>query len=312
MKKFYLAIIFSFNSVLVFAQAQTQSEFYTQLSIQADSLFKKKDFVRSSRIFTWAFRVNNWRGTISDRYKAACSWSMCKNSDSAFYHLIRIVEKGNYSDLEQLTNEPLLTPIHLDARWPMLLETVTENQLRAEANYDKPLKAMLDSIYDMDQSFKNKIATIRENYGYNSAVERDLTKIANSRDLESIRKVTKLIETYGWLGPNIVGKKGSEAIFNTMIKAHPNLIRKCMPDILKAVKVNIASPAQLAMFEDKLAVDMGQRQKYGSQVNYDEHGEWKVAPIEDEKNVDKRRAQVGLPALTEYLKTYGIQYQSYK
>src|SRR2546428_4005297 len=213
MKKIYFVIIFSFSSVIVVAQAQTQAELYTQLTVQADSLFKIKDFARSSRAFTWAFRVNGWRGSITDRYKAACSWSMNKNADSAFYQLIKIAEVGYFSDLEQLTAEPWLTPIHLDARWPMLLETVKLNKTRLEANYDKPLKALLDSIYNIDQSFKNKIAAIRENYGYNSTVEKDLTKIARSRDLESIRKVSQILETYGWLGPHVVGKKGSEAIF---------------------------------------------------------------------------------------------------
>jgi hypothetical protein len=49
---------------------------------------------------------------------------------------------------------------------------------------------------------------------------------------------------------------------------------------------------------------------YGTQVRSgaDTNDRWVPQPIEDEANVDARRATVGLPPLAEYLKTFGVDY----
>jgi hypothetical protein len=58
-----------------------------------------------------------------------------------------------------------------------------------------------------------------------------------------------------------------------------------------------------ALLLDRVRVGEGKPQVYGTQAKRFE--EWKgqeptLEPIEDEANVDKRRAQVGLPPLSEY------------
>ncbi len=52
------------------------------------------------------------------------------------------------------------------------------------------------------------------------------------------------------------------------------------------------------------------KQIYGSQIHRDQKtGKYFVAPIEDEQNVNKRRAAVGLEPLEEYAKQWNIDYK---
>ena len=53
----------------------------------------------------------------------------------------------------------------------------------------------------------------------------------------------------------------------------------------------------------------GKNQIYGSQVVNSKTGELVFYPIEDEKNVNIRRAKVGLQPIEEYAKYFGIEYK---
>jgi hypothetical protein len=45
-------------------------------------------------------------------------------------------------------------------------------------------------------------------------------------------------------------------------------------------------------------------QRYGTQGQCVGAGQWEPLPIEDEKNVDKRRKEVGLPTMAEYKQNF--------
>jgi len=75
----------------------------------------------------------------------------------------------------------------------------------------------------------------------------------------------------------------------------------------EAAKIGNANGSALALLEDRVALGEGKRQIYGSQIGYD--GQTKinyVLPQDDPDNVDKRRAEVGLGSLSEYVKRWEI------
>lgn len=75
----------------------------------------------------------------------------------------------------------------------------------------------------------------------------------------------------------------------------------------EAVANGKAKAEHLALLEDRVALEHGYRQIYGSQV-YNDPGTRKsyLAPLEDPDNVDTRRAKIGLQPLSEYLKSFDI------
>ena len=77
--------------------------------------------------------------------------------------------------------------------------------------------------------------------------------------------------------------------------------------IREAVKIGNANRSALALLEDRVALREGKRQIYGSQIGYDNAtNKSYVHPLDDPDNVDKRRAEVGLELLADYVKSWDI------
>lgn len=77
----------------------------------------------------------------------------------------------------------------------------------------------------------------------------------------------------------------------------------------EAVKNGKAQGSNLALLEDRVALGMGKKQIYGSQIGRDETTNlYYVSPLEDPDNVDKRRAEVGLGPLADYVSKWNIKW----
>lgn len=89
-------------------------------------------------------------------------------------------------------------------------------------------------------------------------------------------------------------------------------LNACIDDFCmmrEAVKNGKAQGSSLALLEDRVAIGQGRRQIYGSQIGRDpETNQYYVLPLEDPNNVDKRRAEVGLSTLAEYVMNWDIKW----
>jgi len=66
---------------------------------------------------------------------------------------------------------------------------------------------------------------------------------------------------------------------------------------------------KLALLEDRVLVREGNAQIYGTQLKRNqETGALELEPITDEANVDKRRAEMGMESLADYLKRFDLEY----
>ncbi|PZP40871.1 MAG: hypothetical protein DI598_18930 [Pseudopedobacter saltans] len=109
------------------------------------------------------------------------------------------------------------------------------------------------------------------------------------------------MDTKGWLGADKIGKKGNQTLFLVIQHSDKATQEKYLPMMREAVKEGKAQPDNLALLEDRVALKQGKPQIYGSQVGSDSTGKYFVFPLLDPENVDKRRAEVGLPPLSDYL-----------
>ena len=134
MKTTTIFLIFVISSSLLFGQSVSQN--YSDLVRKADSLYRAKDFQNSAFIYSNAFKANDWKGALNDRYNAACSWALANNADSAFSNLNYITNSLNYSNYEHIKSDPDLKLLHIDNRWKQLLAAVKANRDEAYANID--------------------------------------------------------------------------------------------------------------------------------------------------------------------------------
>ena len=161
---------------------------------------------------------------------------------------------------------------------------------------------MLDTIYTEDQQYRMQIDSVEKKYGWNSKEMQAHWKKINDKDSANLIKIKQLLDNYGWLGTDVVGVEGNSTIFLVVQHADLKTQEKYLPMMRTAVKNGKAKGSDLALLEDRVALREGKRQIYGSQIGRDpETQKYYVQPLEDPDNVDKRRAEVGLQPLSEYV-----------
>jgi hypothetical protein len=282
-------------------------EYYDHVKI-ADSLYNAKAYRMSADQYSEAFKANQWKGFTNDRYNAACSWALAGVPDSAFFQLDRIAHK-NFNNYAHITADQDLVSLYKDERWPSLLELIKLNKEKAEVNFNKPLVAKLDTIYVDDQQYRQQIDEFTKKYSWDSKEMQDLWRTILEKDSINLIKVKAILDQYGWLGSGVIGEQGNSTLFLVIQHADLATQEKYLPMMREAVKNGKAQASSLALLEDRVALRHGQKQIYGSQIRQDpETKEYYVMPLEDPDHVDKRRAEVGLPPLAEYVSHWHIKW----
>jgi hypothetical protein len=110
-----------------------------------------------------------------------------------------------------------------------------------------------------------------------------------------------IIDQHGWPGKSLVGEAGARAAW--LILQHaiglPAFQRRCLPLLQQAVSQNEADPIQVAHLEDRICFFERRPQRYGTQFDWDEHGQLSPWTLADPERVDEHRRAVGLGPLAE-------------
>lgn len=302
MKRCILTVLFLGTLKVALAQ-------YDAFVLKADSFYVKKDYLSSAQAYSEAFKSNKWRGRLDHRFNAAKAWAMAGKLDSAFTNLEKVAFTGYYDNYDLLLSEPDLRPLHGNKRWNVLLNKIRANKENAEKNLNKPLANQLERIYEEDQKYRQKIQGVISKYGLEASETQKLLDTMAMKDSVNLKEVSAILNKYGWLGPDAIGNKGSSALFLVVQHSNLNTQVKYLPLMREAVKNKKAQPYDLALLEDRVALQQGKRQIYGSQIGYDpKTGKNYVLPLEDPESVDKRRANMGLGSMADYLKPWNIKW----
>lgn len=280
---------------------------YAELKTEAWHLYQDQKFLASAKKYSEAFTVLGNKGSTNDRYNAACSWALASEIDSSFVQLFRIAKKGDYRNYDHITTDEDLNALHSDKRWNEVLNLIKTNKEKAEANLDKNLVAILDTIFHEDQGLRLQISEVEEKYGRDSDEMEAHWNSIEEKDSINLIKIQKILDERGWLGQDIIGEQGNMTLFLVIQHSPIEIQEKYLPMMRKAVKKNNARPSSLALLEDRVALRTGKRQIYGSQIGRNkETGEYYVLPIENPEKVDERRAEVGLGSIQEYISRWNL------
>lgn len=307
-----LVIIGIFQTTDSFAQVSIDYSLHIDTEKQ---LFQKKEYIKSAESYSKAFRSNHNLGYVNDRYDAARCWALGGKIDSAFYQLERSL-KGHYNGYSEISTDTAFANLRTDSRWKKILEAVKANRQQEEEylnikfkNLNKSLVAILDTISQDDQLPRLQLAGIEKKYGWSSTQMRiNLAKMAKN-DSINVHKITAILDKYGWLSKEVVGERGSDAIF--LVIQHSDLPTqlKYLPLLRSAVKQDPSLASKLALLVDRVSLRQGKKQIYGSQLmRNNSTGKYYVQPLDDPENVDKRRAEVGLSPIKEYVSQWGIKW----
>jgi hypothetical protein len=122
-------------------------------------------------------------------------------------------------------------------------------------------------------------------------------------DADNALRMAEILEEHGWPGWSLVGEDGAFAAWLLIQHADFNLDlqKRGLAMMRAAVEADDADPSDLAYLIDRVLVAEGKPQIYGTQLSIDEDGAITPrTPIEDEANVDARRAEMDLGTLQAY------------
>lgn len=282
---------------------------YKKFIHEADEFYNTKEYAKSASKYEEAFNSIDGKAYTNDRYNAACSYALAKNSKKAFYHLFRLAEnpKTKYKDYNHIIADTDLNFLHNNKEWDRLIKIVKANKHEAEKDLDKPLMAKLNKIYEEDQKYRRQISDIEKTYGRDSDEMKKHWKLINEKDSINLIEVQKILDEKGWLGQNVVGGRGNSTLFLVIQHADLDTQKKYLPMMREAVKKGNAQAGSLALLEDRVALRSGEKQIYGSQIGRDpETGEFFVSPLINPEKVNERRASVGLGTIENYIKNWNI------
>lgn len=167
------------------------------------------------------------------------------------------------------------------------------------------LSKTLDSLVYVDQwPMQQMFRQLPDSAG------RDLVQVEKENFARHQPILQKIVKQYGYPGFRQVGEKSSSNFWLLVQHAddHSDFQRQVLKLMLPEVKRKNASPVNYAYLTDRIAIHSGQPEEYGTQVTYTGNvGKdfSKViatpASLRDPKNVDKRRAAIGMEPLQKYL-----------
>jgi hypothetical protein len=160
-------------------------------------------------------------------------------------------------------------------------------------------KELLDRV-EKDQAVRTELIKAGV-----STPDKALLERMKAIDEQNTKRIKEIVIQIGWPSTKLVGVDGANAAFLLVQHSDLKTQKEMLPLLKKAFQDGDVSGQNYALLLDRVLVGEGKPQLYGTQALPFEQWteqEPKLAPIEDEKNVDERRQKVGLPSLDEYRK----------
>lgn len=120
------------------------------------------------------------------------------------------------------------------------------------------------------------------------------------------QRIKKIFRKYGFPGYDKVGESGSNHFWLMVQHAdkYPDFQKKILKRMDIEVKKGNANPRNYAYLFDRVQVNAGKKQMFGTQVDYEVKGSGRAIPkngLIDSVNVDKLRLNYKLEPLKDYL-----------
>lgn len=180
---------------------------------------------------------------------------------------------------------------------------ITQRPAVAQDRVNEPLRAELLEMGRRDQEIREKLVPLFS--AQSSLPSEEVVALANEQravDEANISRLGEIVAQHGWPGKTLVGEEASNVA--RMLVQHADIERqkRYLPILKAAASVGEASAWGVAMLEDRIRVNGGENQLYGSQFERGPDGQCHITPIDDPSHVDERRQAVGLPPMQEYLR----------
>lgn len=178
--------------------------------------------------------------------------------------------------------------------------------LAASNRPDSLLKRVLERIGKEDQALRLLFPEAMEKFGQTSDEYIYISSLIHHQDSICLNQVIQLIDTHGWIGKSKVGSEANQAIWLVIQHANLEIQEQYLPLLRASVQEGESEGWHLAFLEDRILMCKDEKQIYGTQAMWDNDlQKFKIHPIEDVKNVNKRRKELGMEPIEEYAESNG-------
>lgn len=295
MKRIFICSLFMFAIGISYGQNYVN---------QGDSLKNEGLLMPALEKYGMAFAQNQ---SAETSYKIASAYALlwtAQARDSAFSYLNHALK--NDSTLKALYDPTYLSLIE-DQRW----EKIEDSQLRKYEDKNGPIenKSFARELFRMiikDQGFMYVGNIEREKYMQNGGyfgtpAIYPILAMEEKNMIENKEQLVKLLDVNGWPTASSVTEYAAAGAALIINHTTYEIRSKYFPMLEKAFKQGEAQPLRYAKMRDRLLVEEGKEQLFGTQWKF-ENSKRVPHTIEEPEYVDKRRAEIGLGPLSVYLK----------
>ncbi len=292
----------------IFSAAQTGSsnpEYQMAVEIALGEL-QKGQCKPCLEAYERAFAISK-HSALSHLRAARCA-QMCNDPEKAQSFADKAVEISWDMAAQVLQNDlgyPELVPLRDSDLGKNTLEKTMAAAKATGFNFE--LAKALDLLSEEDQKYRRLKSEIDSKYAKESPEYQKFMQEWIQNDSLCLVKAEAIIQQFGYPGKSLVGDSRQDAIWMIIQHAPLEKQEQYFPHIDAAAQKGEMRKSAWALLVDRIRMFKGQPQLYGSQVIHDYvSGSKKFHEIEDEINVNKRRAEVGLGPLEEYAERMGV------
>ena len=158
------------------------------------------------------------------------------------------------------------------------------------SRHDAALRHELLAMCEVDQK-------VRQSFGSHMSAE--TVAEMQAVDAKHTSRMRVIVAKHGWPGRSLVGDDGAHAAWLLVQHADSAFMAQCLPLMKRAVAAGEAFGKDYVYLLDRVRMQQGKPQIYGTQFTSAADGKLVLHPIEDAEHVDERRRAVGLPSMAE-------------
>jgi hypothetical protein len=117
------------------------------------------------------------------------------------------------------------------------------------------------------------------------------------------KRLEEIFNKFGYPGYNLVGKAGSQHFW--LMVQHCDSDPAFQLSVLEKLKIEVgkrnADASNFGLLTDRVKINTGEKQIFGTQVAYNASGQAYPKNLADSASVNKRRAEIGLEPIEQYL-----------
>jgi hypothetical protein len=293
----------SFALLLLLAPAHLNAQKLEQLMASANAAEQASRHAEAARAYEELYGLVGFDPVVL--YLAGSNAARAGEHAVALAHLRGAVE-GGFAHVDRMASDSTFEVLHQDTAWQKLIADARARQ----AAVDQALRQELLALAEQDQRNRAGIDSVLRQYGRKSPQGDSAIARMAAGDEPVLTRAKAIIATHGWPGRKLVADDGAHAAWLIVQHAPPQYQREVLPLLQAAVKQGDARASDAALLEDRVLIEHGKPQIYGTQLKYPEAGgAATLEPIVDEACVDRRRAAVGLEPLADYVKRMGGTYE---